>query len=83
MKSDFVSFSRITLWRKSELGVLLASVRRVPSISGIVSRFPIWAELILKQQIRACFPFSLNHFLGLTEYLVGPVVHLELRITPS
>lgn len=83
MESDFVSFSRITLWRKSELGVLLASVSRVPSISGIVSRIPRWAGLILKQQIRSCFPFSINHFLGLTEHLVGPVVHLELKTTPS
>lgn len=83
MKSDFVSFSRITLWRKSELGVLLAAVSHVPSISGVVSRFPRWAGVILKQQIRSYFSFSINHFLGLTEYLVAPVVHLELRTTPS
>lgn len=83
MKSDFVSFSRIILWRKSELGVLLAVANCVPAISGLVSRFSRWARVILKQQIRLCFPFSINHFLGLTEYLVGPVVHLELRTTPS
>lgn len=83
MKSDIVSFSRITLWRKSELGVLFAAVNRVPSISRIVSRIPKCGWVILKQQIWPYFPFSINHFLGLTEYLVGRVVHLELRTTPS
>ena len=83
MKSDSVSFSRIILWRKRELGVLLATVRCVPSFSEMVSRFPKCGWLILKQQTRSYFPFSINHLLGLTEYLVGPVVHIELKTTPS
>lgn len=83
MKSDFVSFSRIILWRKSELGVLLAQVRRVPAKLGAVSCFPEWVRVIFNPKIRTCFPLSINHSLGLTEYQVGPVVHLELRTTPS
>ncbi len=64
MKSDFVSFSRIILWHKSELAILLASVNRTPSNYGNFSRLPKWGWLILKQQIRPSFPFSNNHFLG-------------------
>lgn len=83
MQSGVVTFSQIIRWRKNESGFLIAAVGVARSSLAVSGRFPERIRLMFQQQIRPCFPSSINHFLGLTENRVAPVVPLELRTTPS